>query len=371
MKVKRIVFVLLIMCIITAGAWGADEDLNFSDMKSAFNDFATGVAGTLPMASTIGLQWSTAHIGQFPHLGIGLTAGAALMPISAVSGFLDPLGLTMDDLEAVYEENGIPKAFLGFPIPAYSIDFRLGGFVIPFDIGFKVGFIPEGLQREISYAGVDLDYLMLGGDVRFRLVKEKVIVPRISVGGGYTYMRGSFNVPGILGDNIEIGDVELPDDSAGGKDDTSTYTFSMEDPSLGFRWQAHTIDLKAQVSKKIIYLFTPYIGVGASYARSQAGGGMYTDMIIYDDSGNKLSDEEVDDLIENIERIKEEYPDETGDIPELTEDGFTVQQWVNGFTFRAYGGISINLWVLKTDFGIMYNFIDESFGAQLGVRLQF
>ena len=52
--------------------------------RAIFQTFATAAASSLPLETSVGLNWSDAYIGQFPHFGIGLTVGAATIPFSAV-----------------------------------------------------------------------------------------------------------------------------------------------------------------------------------------------------------------------------------------------------------------------------------------------
>jgi hypothetical protein len=58
-------------------------------------------------------------------------------------------------------------------------------------------------------------------------------------------------------------------------------------------------------------------------------------------------------------------------IPTGEDAGFVVSSWVNGWGFRAYGGLSINLFFIKLDASVMYDIIGQSLGAQVGLRIQF
>jgi hypothetical protein len=106
--------------------------------------------------------------------------------------------------------------------------------------------------------------------------------------------------------------------------------------------------------------------------------------------GNPSSIEELNDDIEEAKEayeefskeVPEEYKDYFGDtedaqsdldnisIPEEL-DGIVVNEWTNGWGFRAYGGLSINLWFIKIDASVMYDILGKSLGAQVGLRLQF
>ena len=79
---KKIILLIILFCIVgIAGTFAQDEmpfDLN--TMETAFSGFAAGVARALPMASTVGLQWSDAYIGKLPHLGVGAAVGFSSIP---------------------------------------------------------------------------------------------------------------------------------------------------------------------------------------------------------------------------------------------------------------------------------------------------
>jgi hypothetical protein len=43
---------------------------------------------------------------------------------------------------------------------------------------------------------------------------------------------------------------------------------------------------------------------------------------------------------------------------------------VNGWAFRLFGGLSVNILVLRIDAGIQYNLIGKNLGASIGARIQ-
>ena len=152
---KRFVVVLLVL-VAASGAFAATPTFTIGEFRDAFQGFANGAAGALPLESSVGLNWSDAQIGQFPHFGIGVTAGAATIPFgainSAISAFSGSIPSSLGFLSNV-----------GIPFPAYTIDARIGGFVLPFDIGFKFGFLPA---NSLSSLGFSVDYLLVGADFR-------------------------------------------------------------------------------------------------------------------------------------------------------------------------------------------------------------
>jgi hypothetical protein len=359
---------------------------------------------TLPMASTIGLQWSDAFIGKFPHFGVGVTAGFASIPTEDIGNLFAAFGFDGNPIEDLKASAQLPENAsklldsLGFPFPAVTAEARLGGFILPFDIGLKAGFIPDSLYGVLDNAtgGLvspnNLDYLLVGFDVRYALVDghKKFLIPDIIIGGGYNFYRGKIAIP-MPGMDFEIQDIPIPKASAisdfsyDPSDSNSYYNYSVSfsEPSVGFGWESHVIDVKAQVSKKILLIMTPYVGVGASYGRSRADAGMYIEpQVTRDGSSSTISqmqddlaaaEEAVDDISgkEASELLGDDLDFSDIEIPETGDGGFLVSSWENGWGFRAYGGLSINLWFVKIDASVMYDILGSNLGAQLGLRFQF
>ena len=126
--------------------------LEYSAYEDGFEAFATEVAKSLPFNAAIGLNWSDAYIGNFPHFGVGITVGATAIPYDAMKPVIDALGADlsgeMDFLET-----------WGAPFPAYSIEARVGGLMLPFDVGVKLGVLPDDAKVLMPF---NMDYLMLG-----------------------------------------------------------------------------------------------------------------------------------------------------------------------------------------------------------------
>ena len=329
---KRLIVVLMILFV----ASGAFAQYQFSDFQNAFHDFAGGVASALPLDSSVGLNWSDAYIGQLPHFGIGVTAGAATIPYSAVNKAIHAFG-------GVLPSNLSFLSSIGIPLPAYTVDVRIGGFILPFDIGLKFGYLPPNAFSSSFSA----DYLLVGGDIRYALLKDSGLSPGLSVGVGYTYMRGAVSLPGVLGHSVTIASAQLP----GG----STVNLGFTDPNLDFLWNTSVIDAKVQLSKTLLFI-TPYIGLGASYGISSAGGGMSAKMLV---NGFAPTQSQIDQINQA-----------TGSNYTLQNPGFAVKTSASGFSARAFGGFSFNIFVLKIGLGAEYEFLSGSMAGMANVRIQ-
>jgi hypothetical protein len=319
-----------------------------NDFKKGFQQFSDDVASVLPMNSTIGLNWSDAYIGQLiavpPSLGVGITAGVTGIPYDSVKKIL------VDTLKG--DDNEIPSLIkdYGLPLPAMAIDARLGGFILPFDIGFKFGFVPKTLADQVG-DNIKIDFLLVGGDIRYLLMKQRfVVIPEVSVGVGYNYLKGSVEFGGVLPDLFSI---TLPNTINNLPAPwPSNSSLSLSSPDFFIEWETKVVDLKAQASWSLLIL-QPSLGFGASYGSSHVGGGAKSQIKL---NGTTLT------------------PDQKTALSTLGFDvddaSIAVFSDVTGWSFRVFGGLSVNILILRLDLGIQYNLIGGNMGASLGARIQ-
>ena len=67
------------------------------------------MAEALPFNATIGLDWSSAYLGQFPHFGVGVTAGASTLPYEAVEQTFQALSITLPSELDQFRSFGAPS----------------------------------------------------------------------------------------------------------------------------------------------------------------------------------------------------------------------------------------------------------------------
>ena len=331
----RKTLLVVIMAVAVAAALPAQSP-DLTTFTDTFQGFTTAVAGTLASTATIGLNWDQAYIGQFPHLGLGVTVGASLIPVTAVQKITDMMGVTLPAQLQAY----------GVPIPAATLDARIGGFFLPFDIGLEFGTIPDAAKNLLG--GIQLNYMMAGGDIRFALLKDHGFTPALSVGAGYAFFQGSIGVPGLFpGASVDITQLM----NAAGYGGTNTLTFS--DPDLQFNWQSNVIEAKVQLSKTLLFI-TPSIGFSAAYGISTAGGGL-SSTISYSGSATTAQMQSVL---------------QAAGLPVPTDQSLSVSSSSNGWAFRAFGGINIALLFLNLDANAFYNVVNGSYGGSVSLRFQ-
>jgi hypothetical protein len=334
---------MVVFLLIAVPAFSEAPGLD--DLKEKVDVFTDSLAHSLPFNSTMGLNWSDAYIGKLSlippafHIGIGATFGFTTMDIGSLNGLLNMFGVhDFDALDAG-----------GFALPGYTVEIRLGGIIFPFDVGFKFGYFSltqdfvNGLfQTDIP--DLTMDYMLIGGDIRYALLDGKKFPLKFSIGGGFNYLKGGLSMS-VPADNLSF---MITDDRI----------LYMPPPALGLNWETKTLDFKAQASFKIL-LLTPYIGIGASHAWSNAGYDVKSEIKVKDAAGNDVPlDDDTKNLIE------------AAGISGVDGNGFSQINEVTGWSFRAFGGVSINLPLIKFDITGMFDFISKCYGITFGVRLQ-
>jgi hypothetical protein len=282
--------------------------------------------------SALGLNWSDAYIGQLiglpPHFGIGASVGFTAISLSK--------------LESIYnqfDEEGIdsldmPTNFL--PLPTVAAEIRLGGFFLPFDIGIKALPLPE-----MDLGEARLKYLMVGGDFRYALMREQGWKPAISVGIGLTYTNVSLK--SSIGEDTTIDLTELPGHSGN--------SLLIKAPELDFSMKNTTLDLKVQISKKL-FIITPYLGLGFSYGWSTVDFGANATV-----DGSSAG-----------ANWKEDIAAYTG--LSVSDTGLSKSVTYNGMGLRGFGGLSLNIFVVRLDVTGLYDILNQYWGASLGFRIQ-
>jgi hypothetical protein len=239
-------------------------------------------------------------------------------------------------------------------MPAYAAEARVGGVFLPFDLGFKFGILPE-----LSLDNVKLSYTLLGASLRIAPLELLLsgnplllVLPNISVGFGVNHLSGG------------IGDIAIEQGvDFNFKVGTDSYTLELAQPKLGLSWETTALDFTLQASKSLL-IITPYIGLGVSRATSNAGYGVTTTMTYKENGTTKtLNTDELEKLEQKLEEAG------LGGI-DVDADGFKSIIEDSGVSFRAFGGLSLNLAVIRIDLTGMFNFADQNWGVSLGTRFQ-
>ena len=317
------------MVILSSSFYVFGQAYDIAEVESSFKAFSDDTSNALPLAANMGLNWNDAYAGSFPHFGVGLTAGAVLLPIDAFEGIYALTGNgSLDQFPAA-----------GLPLPVYTIDGRIGLPVVPMDVGFKFGALNSDM---VDMQDFGMGFKMVGFDARWALIKDKGIMPDVSVGAGYTWLSGDIRVP-------------VPTQSVDISASTPWNQLTLSDSDVFFKWNSNVLDFKAQVSKKLLILNVS-AGAGYSYGFSSAGGGISSGTVQVD--GMTISDAQ----ITQIEQL-------TG--VSVDTSGVSVISDNNGGSFRLFGGVGLNLFILKIDLGVLYGMPSNTIGMTANARIQF
>ena len=328
------------LLLLAAAVLPAQTLPDFAPLEAAFQEFSDAVAGTVGSSAMSGLSWSPAYLGQFPHFGIGLSAGAAVIPYEAIAPLLAEIGETLPTGLAFVETFGIP-------LPSAVIDARIGGFGIPFDIGLKFGFIPESAKAAMG--DVRVDHLAAGGDVRFAILQDKGWVPGLSIGAGYSYLKGGLHIAGVTGEDTTV-DIT---DYMNGNGYPGPHTLTYSDPDLDLTWESHVVEAKVQVSKTLL-IFTPNLGLSTSYALKSSALGSIASSVSYTGSENLAT---VQTLL-------------AGDGETLADVAILASSSAPGWAVKVFGGTSVNLWVLRIDLDAYYDILTGAYGGNVNLRVE-
>lgn len=337
---KRIVLILM-MSLAAAGLWGQ----NLEDFQTGFQTFATDMAATLSYNATIGNNWSDAYIGKFPHFGVGLSAGVTTVPSASLKDLFTSMDIP------------VPSAVadIGLPIPAAAVSAKLGGLFLPFDVGVKAMVLPAEATEALSSAGIAADYKLLGGNIRFALLKQNLLLPDVSVGFGYNRLAGSISMPL---------DIESQSFTFTPPEDVE-HTLEVTQPDLAMDWTTDSFDATIQISKSLLFL-RPYAGAGYSFGKSSVNGGMKATMLYDDGQGDGPT--EITDT--KLQELKTALAEAGISVPNISADGFMFGSESTEPVLRLFGGLSLDLLILMLDTQVTYVPKTKSLGGSAMIRIQ-
>ena len=155
---------------------------------NGLNDFTDVILDAIPNAQIQQNVWANAWIGNLlpkPHFGFGINAGVSKLDLSPLASVADALGMS--------DSGSLPDTLVW---PTVTADLRVGGFILPFDVGFTAMSFDSSkissLEKAIDPAY--FDFFMIGGDIRYAILKGGILRPKLSVGVGAYYTKGDFGV---------------------------------------------------------------------------------------------------------------------------------------------------------------------------------
>ncbi len=235
-----------------------------ADIDKAFESL-TGTLTEVVPESTIQLGvWSDAYIGKLfpslpPHFGAGVSAGGTFIETKPLSNAIGTIiteinshaaGATTDFNFTVPDQ---------IPLPSASVHARIGGFVLPFDIGIYGAYLDLNTLKFEDFTGT-VNYYTIGADIRYAIMKGSTTLPKLSVGAGYIRTHLALSMTGASKYNADLTSYGIPGI-------TTVPITANADTNTSF--DLNTIFVQAQISKKFLIL-TPYAGVRAYVTSSKS-----------------------------------------------------------------------------------------------------
>lgn len=292
---KRIILILTSIFISTGSFVFSQNAVN--TMNSHMEDFTTTLNNVIPNTLTGNNVYSNAWIGKFfpslpMHFSIGVEGGLTKLDTSSLS-----------EAGKMVQIKNIPNSLF---FPTLALNAKIGGLFLPFDVGLSFMTLDSN-KLNILKDSVDLNYFTIGGNVRYCIVKDKLLLPEVSVGVGYYYSKGDIGKStSLYGVNVGY--------------DTKVF--------LG----------EIQASKKIVFI-TPFIGFRAVFSKSESNYNW------------KAGGSGLDGVLNG-----------SGSISHTYEDSFIPQ---------VFGGVGIGLALFQLDINGSWDFANSiwNFGASFRFKL--
>lgn len=282
-----------------------------TDVENGLNNFSKDLAPAISNTQLMQNVWAEAWLGKLVpgfHLGAGIDLGASQMKITALKDTAKALGFD--------EVSDLPDSFA---FPTVAGDVRLGGILLPFDIGASFMTIDSSRINALDEAisPMAFDFFTLGFDFRWAILEGKTWQPKFSVGGGYVFTKGG---------------VDIVSDEA----------------NANLNFKNHTAYLQAQLSKKLLF-FIPYIGAKVAYTKSEVNWSATAQWnSIFDGDAGELG---------NLQNW--------GILPTEFSGGYDGWKIIP----QVYGGFCLDFAILNLTFGVGWDFVDKLASGAVNIRL--
>lgn len=241
------------------------QESSSEKINNALNKTLSTLVDVVPENTMLLSIEPDAHIGKFlpavpPHFTAGLNITGTFTDTSNLSDSINVILSQMKDTanEEITGIEQIDSILMNFkfpsklPVPTCAVTGRIGGFVLPFDIGvFAVALIPHSLDAvKFKDFSLGLDYMSFGADIRYAVFEGNILLPKISVGAGYIYSSQSIDFFASSAQTVKVENTER--------------NMNMN-ADMNMDLKVHTFYAQVQVSKSILIL-RPFIGARARFS---------------------------------------------------------------------------------------------------------
>jgi hypothetical protein len=313
-----------IMGIITGTNAKIPATFNTENISAGLDDFTFSLIKTAPSTVSHQNMWASAYIGQLldlpPHLGGGISMGMAQLKTDGIATVLKEMGLNYD----------VKNLFL----PTLTFDARIGGLLIPFDLGVHGMMIKNPLEFNIQETFFSIDYGTVGADIRFPLVKQNAVLPNLSLGFGYAYSKGNAGI-----------------------------SVQEETAKVSAGYESQILQATVQVSKKIL-IVEPFVGLRGTISSNKRNWSWNYD-------GTKALNETQYEALKSIpgalDALKEERGYDSGDW-----SGFDINKEDPNYTAQIFAGVGIDfLFIGQGTINVSFDLVNQIWAGGLSLRVKF
>ncbi|MBR5934285.1 MAG: hypothetical protein IK002_09885 [Treponema sp.] len=295
MKLK----ILLPVMIIGFFSGNAFAQNDVSKINGLLEDFSIELSNVLPNASVQTNTYSDAWIGKFfpsvpMHFAVGIDGGITSVDISSIKKAGEMVNIL-----------SIPDSFL---FPTVNFNAKIGGLFLPFDVGASFAVL-DTTKLGKSLDKIDLEYLSAGGNLRYAILQGTGPLPKLSIGAGFYYTKGSI-----------------------GKSNSGF--------GINTEYEVKTFVAETQLSKTIVF-FTPFIGFRGIWSEVDADSSWKSSAGLSNGSATVNS----------------------GGVSYKTKPG-------DNFIPQVFGGFGFKLGVVQLDVNATYDLTNQIWGTGASLRFQ-
>ena len=340
MKLKKLITFMLLISIFGFSTFASDFNVNdimgiitgtnakipvtfdTENISAGLDDFTFSLIKTAPSTVSHQNMWASGYIGQLldlpPHFGGGISMGMAQLKTDGIATVLKEMGLDYD----------VKNLFL----PTLTFDARIGGLLIPFDLGIHGMMIKNPLEFNIQETFFSIDYGTVGADIRFPLIKQNTVLPNLSLGFGYAYSKGNAGI-----------------------------SVQEETAKVTAGYESQILQATVQVSKKIL-IVEPFAGVRATLSSNKRNWSWNYD-------GTKMLDEKRKDLLgeDGLSLLKDEKVFDSGDW-----SGFEINKEDPNYTAQIFAGIGFDfLFIAQGTLNVSFDVVNQIWAGGFSLRVSF
>lgn len=316
-------------------------------MESALNEFEV----LLPESNSLMGVQPDAFIGNIfpalpPHFAVGINGGITLVKSEFITDSVDKLSSSISEMLTALSalDTSLEGSLSGLnfdinlpdslPYPAASVSARVGGVILPFDVGLWAVTTGNIFKDKSFGKGPTLDfaYTQFGADLRYAILKGDGLFPKFTIGGGYQFVNQDIGLN--FTKDFEISQNYEEAQFRGSANVTT---------DANLKINTHTFFGELQVSKTLL-IFTPYVGLKAFFTTADCEYDWKYDTYAQGQHVDALSDSG-----------KNSYRHTISDV---------------GIGSQIFGGLGLNLAFFQTSFNASYNLNSKHFSASLGTNFK-